>query len=300
MTRTTSWTACLLQLLERQRRWLDDELAPEQERDERIEHWARRDGCEYESSGVQLNLVPREGANRFSLSGDATYMNENFQGSNLTDKIRQRNLNAVGHSKRIWDYGATAGGPIKPDKLWFIAAPQWWGVQNTNAGGFYNATQHTPFYTPELQPPRAHETLVQRLRRAADVAGDRQGQDCRVAQLAGRVRLYVPGHPDAGARVPGSLSLQASRVAVELEPAAEQQTALAGRLLLRQVPAEHDPRRRCLPTDISTIDAGTGQLYGAPATPNFSSTSSGNYQTGTNQSDQPPVLPPPTSRDRTH
>src|SRR5262249_51230769 len=41
------------------------------------------------------------------------------------------------------------GGPILQDRLWFYTAHRYWGSQEYAAGNFYNATQHTPFYTPD-------------------------------------------------------------------------------------------------------------------------------------------------------
>ena len=53
----------------------------------------------------------------------------------------------------IWDVSATIGGPIKKDKLWYFFAPRKWGNRNYAAGVYWNATQGTPFYTPNLNRP---------------------------------------------------------------------------------------------------------------------------------------------------
>src|SRR5262249_29846922 len=62
--------------------------------------------------------------------------------------------------KRVYDVGAALGGPIKRDTLWFFTAHRWWGGEEYQTGVFYNATQSTLFYTPDLSRPgysRAYE-----------------------------------------------------------------------------------------------------------------------------------------------
>src|SRR4029450_2008383 len=53
----------------------------------------------------------------------------------------------------IYDAGFTLGGPIKRDRLWFYGSFREWGNERQAAHKFYNATQHSPFYTPDLSRP---------------------------------------------------------------------------------------------------------------------------------------------------
>ena len=55
----------------------------------------------------------------------------------------------------LYDYGLTVGGPIRKDKLWFFASVRRWGSENQVPGVFYNKTQGTMFYTPDLDRPSA-------------------------------------------------------------------------------------------------------------------------------------------------
>ena len=48
---------------------------------------------------------------------------------------------------------ASLGGPIKRDQLWFFGALRMWGDANVDGGRFWNKTQGTPFYTPDLNRP---------------------------------------------------------------------------------------------------------------------------------------------------
>jgi hypothetical protein len=45
------------------------------------------------------------------------------------------------------------GGPIRKDKLWFFAATRFTGSKNQVPGVYFNATQGTPIYTPDLNRP---------------------------------------------------------------------------------------------------------------------------------------------------
>src|SRR5207244_1033011 len=62
-------------------------------------------------------------------------------------------LTDSGKALKSWDNGVAVGGPIRKDRAWFFVAPRFWGNRNHNPGGYYNKTQHTPFYTPDLSNP---------------------------------------------------------------------------------------------------------------------------------------------------
>jgi hypothetical protein len=72
------------------------------------------------AGGVRLNLIPREGGNRFS--GDLRYSLRpgDWQSSNLTDRHVTAGLRAGNAIDRIYDLTASQGGPIMKNKLWFF------------------------------------------------------------------------------------------------------------------------------------------------------------------------------------
>src|SRR5262245_40604181 len=109
--------------------------------------------AEIESGGVQVNYVPRDGGNTFRFSSNASYANDKMQGRNLSDALIARGLLTAPFTKRIYDYGVGLGGPLRKDKLWFYTAHRWWGGQEYVPGAYYNRTQHTPVYTPDLSRP---------------------------------------------------------------------------------------------------------------------------------------------------
>ena len=109
--------------------------------------------AESETSGIQVNLVPKEGGNRFTGSFVAAYSGKDLQSSNLTDALRARGLNSTTFAKKIYDYGIGTGGPIRRDRLWFYAAQRWWGAQEYAPGNYFNKTPNTLFYSPDLDRP---------------------------------------------------------------------------------------------------------------------------------------------------
>ncbi len=112
--------------------------------------------AESETGGVQVNFVPREGGNTFTVYSLINYTNGDLQRANLTDTLRARGLPLETPTEKIYDRGIGLGGPLKKDRLWFYTAHRWWGaVQAVGgiAGGFFNLTQDSWFYTPDLSRP---------------------------------------------------------------------------------------------------------------------------------------------------
>ena len=93
-------------------------------------------GAETSSGGVRLNMIPREGGNRFSGDFKAAYRPGAWQSSNLTERHKGRGLSAGNAIDRIVDYTASIGGPIKKDQLWFFASGRYFSVNNFIANTF--------------------------------------------------------------------------------------------------------------------------------------------------------------------
>lgn len=97
--------------------------------------------AEFETGGVMLNVIPKEGGNRFSGYFFGNYTNDSLQGANLNQSHRDRGLQVANNVRYIWDGNGAIGGPIKQDKLWFYTAHRTWGNSTNVAGNFYNANQ---------------------------------------------------------------------------------------------------------------------------------------------------------------
>jgi hypothetical protein len=105
------------------------------------------------ADGVIVNMIPKEGGNTFSGSVSGLYSNDNLMSDNLSDELIARGMKSVNRLNYIYDAGFTLGGPIKRDRLWFYGSFREWGNNRQAANKFYNATQHTPFYTADPSRP---------------------------------------------------------------------------------------------------------------------------------------------------
>jgi len=95
-------------------------------------------GADTQAGGVRLNMIPREGGNRFSGTFGASYRPGEWQATNITPRHEARNLTVGNATDRIIDYTFTEGGPIKKDKLWFFASARYFSVNNFIAGTFFD------------------------------------------------------------------------------------------------------------------------------------------------------------------
>ena len=110
------------------------------------------------ADGPVVNMIPKEGGNSFSGSASGLYTGTSLQSSNMTDELAARGLKTVTSVRYVFDAGGSIGGPIKRDRLWFFYSHRDWGNERAAASKYYNLTQSTPFYTPDLSRPAAgHE-----------------------------------------------------------------------------------------------------------------------------------------------
>jgi hypothetical protein len=99
---------------------------------------------EVEVGGPAMNLVPRQGGNKYSGSFFGNWANESLQTSNYTDAIRAAGLSAPNLMQKIWDSSFSLGGPVKRDKLWFFASTRYQGNRKLVAGMFDNLNAGNP------------------------------------------------------------------------------------------------------------------------------------------------------------
>jgi hypothetical protein len=114
-------------------------------------------GAESGADGAEVNMIPKEGANTFSGVFTGLFANDSLQNDNLDDELRARNLKDANLILKIYDAGASVGGPINRDRLWFFGSIRRWGNAHQNAGIYWNATQGTLFWTPDPNRPGDRE-----------------------------------------------------------------------------------------------------------------------------------------------
>jgi hypothetical protein len=109
--------------------------------------------AESETGGVQMNIVPKEGGNNFKGYWVSNYTGPDLQQSNLSDTLRARGLNTTVSVKKVYDLNLALGGFLIRDKLWFFNSNRWWGAEQYVPGNYFNLTQDSWFYTPDLSRP---------------------------------------------------------------------------------------------------------------------------------------------------
>jgi carboxypeptidase family protein len=93
-------------------------------------------GAEVATGGVRVNLVPKEGGNRYSGTEFFAFANNGMQSSNLTPQLKALGVSSGDAVKRLWDSSITLGGPVKKDKMWFFGAFRDVGNRNIVANTF--------------------------------------------------------------------------------------------------------------------------------------------------------------------
>jgi Carboxypeptidase regulatory-like domain len=93
-------------------------------------------GAETSAGGVRLNMIPREGGNKFSGAFFASYRSGDWQSDNFDQDLKDRGLPNASAIDKIGDFNFSIGGPIKKDKLWFFTSARHWSVDAPIAGTF--------------------------------------------------------------------------------------------------------------------------------------------------------------------
>ena len=115
--------------------------------------------AESSGNGLSINALPREGGNTFSYMMRGLFSNGAMASDNLTDEWRRRGIQQSGKLDYHYDAGGTVGGPIKRDRIWFFAAVKRQGTKNFDTDSYFNATQDSLFFTPDLSRPSFTDAL---------------------------------------------------------------------------------------------------------------------------------------------
>src|SRR5207247_1311520 len=109
--------------------------------------------AEVAGGGVRVNIIPKEGGNRFSGSGFINFANDKLQGNNVTQALRDQGILTADSILKIYDASGAFGGPLKKDTLWFWTAHRYWGYEQIRTNTFYEKDQSTFVFTPDLGRP---------------------------------------------------------------------------------------------------------------------------------------------------
>ena len=106
--------------------------------------------AEHEAGGIQLNYVPKDGGNQFSVYAAANFTNEDLTQAGLTDELLAAGLTRSQSVKKVYDSSFGFGGPLVRDRAWFYLAGRMSEAQEYQPGTFWNKRINTPFYEPDL------------------------------------------------------------------------------------------------------------------------------------------------------
>jgi hypothetical protein len=225
--------------------------------------------AESTSSGVQLNMIPKEGGNRVTIGASGTFANDKLQGNNLSADLAARGIRNTNGIQHLYDENFTIGGPIKKDKIWFFAATRGSGNQNLVAGAYFNSTQGTPFYTPDLsRPAYRREWLKSQGQRITWQISPRNKvsafADVQSFQVRGTGALVAPESQTAWSFWPNGLYQATWNSPVSSKLLLEGGFSFAQGGYTFDQCSSTDIFGFCVKkTDISIFDAGTGVRYNA-------------------------------------
>jgi Carboxypeptidase regulatory-like domain len=90
------------------------------------------------TGGLNINMIPKTGGNRYSASLFATAVNSSFEGTNTDDSLVARGLRTPNSLKHQSDVNPGFGGPLKRDTLWFYTSARFTRQANYVGGLFQN------------------------------------------------------------------------------------------------------------------------------------------------------------------
>jgi hypothetical protein len=88
--------------------------------------------------GVRLNMIPKDGGNRFSGSAGFALRPGKLQGDNLTPRLQRAGLVTGNSIEYISDFTGAEGGPIVKDRIWFFATARDYRTSNRIPNTFFD------------------------------------------------------------------------------------------------------------------------------------------------------------------
>jgi hypothetical protein len=109
--------------------------------------------AEMGTGGIRVNMIPKEGGNTFKGQLFLNGASGGFQSDNFSDTLKNQGLVATNRMKQVWDLSGALGGPLKKDRLWFLFATRYWGVNKYPADSFFDADPRPNVYAPDRGRP---------------------------------------------------------------------------------------------------------------------------------------------------
>jgi len=94
-------------------------------------------GTDVSGGGVRLNMIPKEGGNRYSGAFFGAWSDGAWQSNNLTQSLKDRGLSVPDRISKIYDFNGSFGGPLQKYRMWFFGSARRWGVVAPIADTYY-------------------------------------------------------------------------------------------------------------------------------------------------------------------
>ena len=105
------------------------------------------------TGGPQMNIIGKQGGNRYAGSVFVSGTGSGLQGTNLDSAQMATGLTAVNSINQLWDVNPSMGGPIVRDKLWFFATYRYQNSRQNVASMWVNKNAGNPnawTYAPDF------------------------------------------------------------------------------------------------------------------------------------------------------
>src|SRR5262245_3425088 len=115
---------------------------------------------EFETAGVQMNIVPKQGGNRLSGLIAASGFSKGMQSNNYSADLQTRGAGAPNPTYRVYDFNAAIGGPILTDKLWYYLSIREQASRRDILNVYYNNNAGDPTkwsYAPDFSRPAYYD-----------------------------------------------------------------------------------------------------------------------------------------------
>ena len=115
---------------------------------------------EFETAGVQMNIVPKQGGNTLSGLVAVSGFSKGMQSNNYSADLQARGATAPNPTYHVYDFNAAVGGPIRKDKLWFYMSVREQGSRRDILNVFYNQNAGNPnawTYAPDFTRPAYYD-----------------------------------------------------------------------------------------------------------------------------------------------
>jgi len=105
------------------------------------------------TGGPQMNIIGKQGGNRYAGSFFVSGTGSGLQGTNLDADQMAKGLTAVNSINKLWDVNPSFGGPIIRDKLWFFGTYRYQVSRQNVASMWVNKNAGNPnswTYAPDF------------------------------------------------------------------------------------------------------------------------------------------------------